>query len=57
MHVLREIYDFVTGGSIVAPLGLACAVLAAVILHAYRAEAFSAIVVITFVASTFEKPT
>lgn len=56
MHVLREIYDFITGGSIVAPAGLACAVIAALTLHAHRAEAFTAIVVVTFVASVFEKP-
>ncbi|MEO9170450.1 MAG: hypothetical protein ABI282_05185 [Candidatus Baltobacteraceae bacterium] len=56
MRVLREIYDFITGGSIAAPVGLACAVIAAVALHAWRAEVFSAIVVLTFIASTLEKP-
>ena len=57
MNALREIYDFITGGSIVAPVGLACAIVATAFAHAYRAEVLSAILVLTFVASTFEKPT
>lgn len=56
MNALREIYDFITGGSVVAPVGLACAIVATVLIHAYRAEVLSAILGLTFVASTLEKP-
>lgn len=55
MRVLREIYDFIAGGSIAAPVGLALAVIAAIALHTWRAEVFSAIIILTFVASTYEK--
>ena len=54
MKLLREIYDFITGGSRLTPLGLALALLAAFTLPVFRAEAFVAIVVATLVASTFE---
>ncbi len=57
MRLLREIYDFITGGSRLTPFGLALAVIAAFALPTMRAEAFTALVVATFVASTFEKPT
>ncbi|MDQ2866203.1 MAG: hypothetical protein M3R51_08245 [Candidatus Eremiobacteraeota bacterium] len=55
MNALREIYDFITGGSIAAPVGLACAITAAFVLHVWRAEIFCAIVALAFVASTLEK--
>lgn len=57
MRVLREIYDFITGGSIAAPIGLACALGAALLLPHWRAEAFSIIVLLSLVASTLERPT
>lgn len=57
MRVLREIYDFITGGSIASPIGVACAIVAGSVLHAFRGEAVSAILVITFIASAYEKPT
>ncbi len=56
MRVLREIYDFITGGSIVAPAGLALAVLATLLVHAWRAEVFTVLILATFVTSTFERP-
>ena len=56
MNVLREIYDFVTGGSIAAPIALACAIIAAALLRAYRGEALVGILFLGFVASTLEKP-
>lgn len=56
MRVVHEIYDFITGGSIVTPVGVACAIAAAFLLPAMRPELFVAIVALTFVAATFEKP-
>jgi hypothetical protein len=53
---VREIYDFITGGSVAGPIGLACAIVAGVALHEWRAEVFTAILVLTFAASTLEKP-
>jgi hypothetical protein len=57
VRVLREIYDFVTGGSIVAPVGLACAVIAAMLVPQAREAVFLSVLAATFVASTFERPT
>lgn len=57
MRVLRSIYDFVTGGSLVSPLFLAGAILAAFFLPMFRMEAFLALVAIGFIASTFERTT
>lgn len=51
MKVLREVYDFVTGGSIAAPVGLIVAVLAS----RYGAAAFLGVVLLAFVASTLER--
>ena len=56
MNALREVYDFVAGGSIVAPIGLACAIIAGSLLHAYRPEVLTAILVLTLAASCYEKP-
>lgn len=57
MKILREIYDFVTGGSIAAPIGVACAIAAALFLPVWRAPAFVTLVALAFVASVFERPT
>ncbi len=56
MRVATEVYDFITGGSLVTPVGVACAIAAAFLLPAYRAETFVGIIALTFVASTFEMP-
>lgn len=56
MRVVNEIYDFITGGSVVTPVGVACAIAAAFLLPAFRAETFVGIIAVTFVASTFEAP-
>ncbi len=56
MRLVNEIYDFITGGSVVTPIGVACAIAAAFLMPAFRAEIFVAIVALTFGASTFEKP-
>ncbi|MBV8637631.1 MAG: hypothetical protein JO322_06055 [Candidatus Eremiobacteraeota bacterium] len=56
MRVVNEIYDFITGGSVVTPVGVACAIAAAFLMPAFRAETFVGIVALTFVASTFEAP-
>jgi hypothetical protein len=59
VKVLREIYDFVAGGSIAAPVGLAVAILTAVFVPhldpTVRAATFVAIVVLTLAAATREK--
>lgn len=56
MRVVTEVYDFITGGSLVTPVGVACAIAAAFLLPGHRAEAFVSIVALTFIASTFEMP-
>lgn len=56
MRVVIEIYDFITGGSVVTPIGVACAVTAAFLMPVFRAETFVGIVALTFIASTFETP-
>lgn len=55
MRVLRSVYEFITGGSVVAPLGVALAIVAALALPFARAGAFVAIVACTFIASTYER--
>ena len=60
MKALRAIVDFVTGGSLAAPIGLALAIVAAAVLpgpSAMRATIFLAIVVASFAVSTIESPT
>ncbi|MGR4064438.1 MAG: hypothetical protein ACLQPV_03215 [Vulcanimicrobiaceae bacterium] len=52
MKPLRAVYEFVTGGSIVAPAGLAVALLFA----RFGALWLIAILAVTLVASTFEAP-
>jgi hypothetical protein len=59
MKTLANIYDFVAGGSIVAPIGLALAVAAAyfggALQPSLRAAVFLGILVLTFFASTLER--
>lgn len=57
MRALKRIYDFITGGSIVTPIGLALALIVAFTLPSMRPEAFCALIVLTFVGSAFERPT
>jgi len=59
MNIAREIYDFITGGSIAAPVGLVCAIVLALLLpdESWRPVVFAAVIGLTLVASTFEKPT
>jgi hypothetical protein len=57
VKALRNVYGFVTGGSIVAPIGLGCAIAAGIALPVGRSVAFLALVAIAFVASTLEKVT
>jgi hypothetical protein len=58
MKIVREIYDFVAGGSIVAPLGLAVALGTAFLTPnvdaPLRAGIFLTLLAITFIASAFE---
>ena len=51
MKVLREVYDFITGGSIAAPIGLIVAILAA----RFGVVPFFVILLAAFAASTFER--
>jgi len=57
MKVLREIYDFITGGSIATPIGLAVAVLAVILLgHGeFSSYVFIALILLTLLAATREK--
>lgn len=55
MNLLRSIYSFITGGSIVAPIGLAAAIVAASLLPAWRTQAFIVIIAVSLAASVFEK--
>ncbi|HEY5257493.1 MAG TPA: hypothetical protein VIJ12_03865 [Candidatus Baltobacteraceae bacterium] len=61
MKALREVYEFITGGSIAAPIGLFCAIVAALLTAPLppgaRAALFLAILLLTFVAATFERVT
>ncbi len=57
MRVVTEIYDFITGGSFVTPIGLACAIACAFLLPAFRTEAFVGIIALTLIAASFERPT
>ncbi len=59
MKVLREIYDFITGGSIVAPIGLAVAI---VVVIATRSNPgilpggiFVALIILTLALASREK--
>ncbi len=61
MKVLREIYDFVTGGSIVAPVGLVLGVAAAAVcaargLGVASGVALLATLAVTLAGSALERP-
>jgi hypothetical protein len=58
VKIVREIYDFVTGGSIAAPIGLTTAIIVALLVQptSLRVPVFVATIGLTFVASVFEKP-
>lgn len=59
MNALREVYDFITGGSLVSPIGLALGI--AVVLATnglpppVRALLFATILGATLVAASFER--
>ena len=59
MKILNEIYDFVAGGSVVAPIGLAVALLiahfGAGLAPAVLASTFFGCLLLTFFASTLER--
>ena len=52
MNFLKSVYDFITGGSIVAPIGLAVALVCA----RFGAVPLVSVVAVTLVVSTFERP-
>ncbi len=54
MRPLRELYDFVTGGSLVAPAGVAIALVVAFTLPLFREQAFALVLLATLAGSTFE---
>ncbi len=60
MKALAEIWDFITGGSIVAPAAVVVAVGFALLplglAGSIKAAIFLAIVLLGFVGSTFERP-
>lgn len=56
MRIVNEIYDFITGGSVVAPVCVALAIVAAFLMPVYRAETFVTLAVLGFVLATFERP-
>lgn len=56
MRALREVYDFITGGSLAAPIGLACAIVAALLIPGAREAVFVAVIAATLVASALETP-
>jgi hypothetical protein len=57
MSGLRRVYDFVTGGSVAAPIGLVCAIVAAATLPAWRAAALVLIIALALTGAVFERPT
>jgi hypothetical protein len=56
VRVLNEIYDFITGGSVVTPVGVTLAILAAFFMPVNGIPTFVALIALTFVAATFERP-
>jgi hypothetical protein len=60
VNVVREIYDFITGGSVAAPIGLVLAVAVALIGGAWqpaiRDAAFAGVVLATLAAASLERP-
>ena len=59
MSALAKIYDFITGGSIVAPVGVVVAILVARFAGGAGASAHAALffgtLLLTFVAAAFER--
>lgn len=56
MRALKAIHKFVAGSSIISPIGLGLALIAGFTLPSFRIEIFCAVIALTFIASTFEKP-
>ena len=56
VRALRSVVEFITGGSIAAPAGLACAIVAAIAFPHARGALFAGIVALAFIASVFERP-
>jgi hypothetical protein len=56
VRALREVYDFITGGSIVAPIGVLCAIAVAALAPQWRAGVLVALVAAAFIGSVFERP-
>jgi hypothetical protein len=59
VKVVREIYDFITGGSIAAPIGLAVSILAVILLGHRDATSyvFFTLILLTLLAATRERVT
>lgn len=59
MKIVREIHDFIAGGSIVAPVGVALSIAASYLIPSAaptaRAATFFLILAGTFVASAYER--
>jgi hypothetical protein len=55
VRALRSVYDFITGGSIAAPVALAGGIVAALAFPAWRGVLLAAFIALGFVASTFER--
>lgn len=58
MNALREIYDFITGGSIAAPVGMAVAcatLLVPALAPGTRAIVFVGVLVLTLVLASYER--
>jgi hypothetical protein len=54
VRVLRSVYEFITGGSIAAPIALACGIVAALLFPQHRALLLATFVALGFAASTYE---
>ena len=57
MKILHEVYDFIAGGSILAPIGLAIAILGVIVMGrgTVTPYVFVALIVLTLAAATREK--
>lgn len=56
MSALREIYDFITGGSVASVVFVALAIVCAFTLPVFRGEAFVGCAAVALIAAAFEKP-
>jgi hypothetical protein len=54
VRVLRSVYEFITGGSIAAPVALACGIAATLLFPQHRALLLAGFIAFGFAASTFE---